>query len=75
VPDYFARIYRKHRAKGEKNSNALVIVARRLARVIWRLLTDDRGFTKRAPKPVSPPAKPRNSAKSTHTRKAAKASI
>jgi hypothetical protein len=40
-----------------------------------RLLTDDRGFTKRAPKPVSPPAKPRNSAKSTHTRKAAKASI
>lgn len=72
--DYFARIYRKHRAKGKKHCNALVIVARRLARVIWRLLTDDRGFTKRAPKPVSPPAKPRNSAKSTQARKAGKAS-
>ena len=72
--DYFARIYRKHRAKGKKHTNALVIVARRLARVIWRLLTDDRGFTKRAPKPVSPSDKPGNAAKSTQTRKAAKAS-
>ena len=72
--DYFARIYRKHRARGQETHNALVIVARRLARVIWRLLTDDRGFTKRAPKPVSPSDKPRNSAKSTKTRKAAKAS-
>ena len=71
--DYFARIYRKHRAKGKKHTNALVIVARRLARVIWRLLTDDRGFTKRAPKPVSPSGKPCNSAKSTRTRKTAKA--
>jgi transposase len=73
--DYFARIYRKHRAKGKKHTNALVIVARRLARVIWRLLTDDRGFTKRAPKPVPPPDKPRNSAKSIKTRKAAKARV
>jgi transposase len=67
--DYFARIYRKHRAQGKKHTNALVIVARRLARVIWRLLTDDRGFSKRAPKPVAPPDKPRNSAKSTKSRK------
>jgi transposase len=72
--EYFKRIYRKHRAKGKKHSNALVIVARRLARVIWRLLTDDRGFTKRAPKPVSPSGKPRNSAKSTKTPTANKAS-
>jgi transposase len=73
--DYFARIYRKHRAKGKKHTNALVIVARRLARVIWRLLTDDRGFTKRAPKPVAPSGKPCNSAKSTTSRKAAKARV
>ena len=73
--DYFARIYRKHRAKGKKHTNALVIVARRLARVIWRLLTDDRGFTKRAPKPVSPSGKPANSAKSTNPRKAARAGV
>jgi transposase len=73
--EYFLRIYRKHRAKGKKHSNALVIVARRLARVIWRLLTDDRGFTKRAPKPAPPSDKPRTSAKSTNTRKVAKAGV
>lgn len=73
--DYFARIYRKHRAKGKKHTNALVIVARRLVRVIWRLLTDDRGFSKRAPKPVLPSDKPRTSAKSTTPRKAAKAGV
>lgn len=73
--DYFARIYRKHRAKGKKHSDALVVVARRLARVVWRLLTDDRGFTKRAPKRVAPPNKLRNSAKSTKTRKAATAGV
>jgi transposase len=73
--DYFARIYRKHRAKGKKHTNALVIVARRLARVIWRLLTDDRGFTKRAPKPAPPPDKPRNSANSSRTRKATTARV
>ncbi len=73
--DYFRRIYLKHVGRGKKHTNALVIVARRLARVIWRLLTDGREFTKRAPKPVPPPDKPRKSAKSTTTRKAAKASV
>ncbi len=73
--DYFRRIYLKHVGRGKKHTKALVIVARRLARVIWRLLTDGREFTKRAPKPVPPPDKPRKSAKSTTTRKAAKASV
>jgi transposase len=45
--DYFRRIYRKHRNRGKTHRNALVIVARRLARVIWRLLTDGRPFTAR----------------------------
>jgi transposase len=66
--DYFRRIYRKHRDRGKGHRNALVIVARRLARVIWRLLTDGREFTKRPPKTACPVAKPRNSA--TSTRKA-----
>ena len=73
--DYFARIYRKHIARGKKHRNALVIVARRLARVIWRLLTDDRQFNKRPPKTVSPSTKLRKSAESTTTRKAARASV
>jgi len=47
---YFHRIYRKHLRGGKNHRNALVIVARHLARVTWRLLTDDRKFTKRPPK-------------------------
>jgi transposase len=66
--DYFRRIYRKHRSRGKKHRNALVIVARRLARVIWRLLTDGRPFTQRPPKTACPIAKPHKSA--TSTRKA-----
>jgi len=56
--DYFRRIYRKHRSRGKTHRNALVIVARRLARVIWRLLTDRRPFTARPPKTPSPFTKP-----------------
>ncbi len=52
--DYFHRIYRKHRRLGKQHENALVIVARHLARVIWRMLTDGRGFTKRPPKNLCP---------------------
>jgi len=48
--DYFHRIYRRFRKKGRKHNNALVVVARRLALVIWRLLIDNRPFTKRPPK-------------------------
>ncbi len=47
--EYFHRIYRKHRRQGKAHNNALVIVARHLARVIWRMLTDGRPFTKRPP--------------------------
>jgi transposase len=48
--DYFHRCYQKHRRKGRSHQNALVIVAARLARVVWRLLTDNRRFKKRPPK-------------------------
>jgi transposase len=47
--EYFHRLYRKHRRQGKGHRSALVIVARHLARVIWRLLTDGRPFTKRPP--------------------------
>jgi len=59
--DYFRRIYHKHRKRGKTHRNALVIVARRLARVIWRLLTDGRQFTARPPKTACPSTKPRKS--------------
>jgi transposase len=51
---YFHRIYRKHRRQGKNHTCSLVIVARHLARVIWRILTDGRPFTKRRPKNVLP---------------------
>ncbi len=46
--------YRKHRRLGKEHENALVIVARHLARVIWRMLTAGRAFTKRPPKNSCP---------------------
>ena len=63
--DYFRRIYSKHRKRGKTHRNALVIVARRLARVIWRLLTDGRQFTARPPKTACSFTKPRKSTTST----------
>jgi transposase len=45
----FHRRYQRHRRQGKGHRNALVIVARHLARVVWRLLTDGREFTKRPP--------------------------
>lgn len=46
---YFRRIYQKHRRHGKNHCNALVVVARNLARVVWRMLTDGREFSKRPP--------------------------
>jgi transposase len=46
----FQRLYQTHRKKGRHHTDALVVVAHKLARVIWRLLTDRRDFRARAPK-------------------------
>jgi len=48
--DYFHRRYQKQRRKGRSHQHALVVVAHRLARVVWRILTDNRPFRKRPPK-------------------------
>lgn len=48
--DYFHRRYQRHRRKGKSHSSGLIVVAHSLARVVWRLLTDNRKFTKRPPK-------------------------
>jgi transposase len=47
---FFKRSYQRHRARGRHHTDALVIVAHKLARVTWRLLTDNRRFTARPPK-------------------------
>ena len=48
--EYFHRIYRRFRKKGHKHNDALVVVTRRLALVVWRMLRDNRPFIKRPPK-------------------------
>jgi len=60
---YFRRTYQKHRRRGKNHRNALVIVACQLARVVWRMLTDGRGFTKRPPQNTIPTRKQRQKAK------------
>lgn len=47
----FQRLYQTHRKKGRHHTDALVVVAHKLARVVWRLLTDGRDFRARPPKP------------------------
>jgi len=47
---YFARIYKRFRKKKHSHQSALVVVARHLALVVWRMLVDNRKFTKTPPK-------------------------
>jgi transposase len=48
--EHFHRIYRRFRKTGHKHTDALTIVARHLALVVWRMLVDNRPFAKRPPK-------------------------
>lgn len=41
---YFGGLYRQHRARGKKANTAITIVARRMCRIVWRLLTEDRFY-------------------------------
>jgi transposase len=46
------RLYQRSRKAGHHHTDAIVIVAHKLARIIWRLLTDNRPFRAIAPKPA-----------------------
>jgi len=48
--DYFHRIYKRFRKKKHLHTDALVVVARHVAMVAWRMLVDNRPFGKRPPK-------------------------
>jgi transposase len=41
---YFGGLYRTHRARGKKANTAITIVARRMCRIVWRLLKEKRCF-------------------------------
>lgn len=51
------RLYQRSRKAGHHHTDALTIVAHKLARIIWRLLTDNRPFRAKAPKPALTTAK------------------
>jgi transposase len=44
-----ARLYQKARREKHHHTDALIIVAHKLARIVWRLLTDNRPFLAQAP--------------------------
>ena len=39
--DYFGGFYRRHRARGKGANEAITITARRLAKIAWKMLTDE----------------------------------
>jgi len=41
---YFGSLYKQHRARGKKANTAILIVARRMCRIIWQLLSQKRDF-------------------------------
>jgi transposase len=44
---YFGALYHQHRARGKKANTAITIVARRMCRILWQLLSEKRHFEKR----------------------------
>jgi hypothetical protein len=56
--DYFGTFYKRHRARGKGANEAITITARRLAKIAWKLLAEERDYAKvpPKPKPLSPAA-------------------
>uniref|UniRef100_UPI0039C9186D IS110 family transposase n=1 Tax=Horticoccus sp. 23ND18S-11 TaxID=3391832 RepID=UPI0039C9186D len=54
--DYFGSFYRKQRLRGKGANDAITIVARRMAKIAWKMLTEERDYSPHAPvaKPTSP---------------------
>lgn len=44
---YFGGLYKSQRARGKKANIAITIVARRMCRIVWQLLSENREFEKR----------------------------
>ena len=56
--DYFGSFYRKQRLRGKGANDAITIVARRMAKIAWKMLAEERDYSPHAPvaKPTSPAA-------------------
>jgi transposase len=53
---YFGALYRRHHARGKPANTAIIIVARRMCRIAWTLLKEDRDFLPKAPLPPRDPS-------------------
>ncbi len=49
--DYFGTFYKSHRARGKSANCAIVITARRMAKIAWKMLHEGRDYTQSAPDP------------------------
>ena len=49
--DYFGTFYTKQRLRGKGANDAITIVARRMAKIAWKMLTEGRDYTAQAPAP------------------------
>jgi transposase len=47
--DYFGSFYRKQRLRGKGANDAITIVARRMAKIAWKLLSEERDYSQQAP--------------------------
>ena len=54
---YFGGFYRQHRARGKPANKAITIVARRMCRIVWTLLREERNYEERTE--IISPAAPR----------------
>lgn len=55
---YFGALYQQHRARGKKANTAITIIARRMCRIAWQLLHEERDFTPTPPKLTLSPVAP-----------------
>jgi len=47
--DYFGTFYRKQRARGKKANEAITITARRMAKIAWKMLKEERDYSSQVP--------------------------
>lgn len=53
---YFGALYRRHRERGKAANTAITIVARRMCRIVFQLLKENRDYTQEPPTKLSPAA-------------------
>jgi transposase len=53
---YFGALYRRHRERGKAANTAITIVARRMCRIVFHLLKENRDYSQEPPKKLSPAA-------------------